>query len=464
MTQHQRRRLFWVMVFFFLLAAPLISLWSQGYRFDWRRRMLTQVGGLYVKTMPRDVKLTILEIGSRTINPTLFSEGYLWNNLLPGNYEIKISKEGYINWTKSAIIQPLKVTKFSTVLLFPETPTLNPLGNIRASDFWVSKETQNALYLADETKKQLYILDLARREPQPSPIIEKGGLAPLRSKILEVVPSPDNSALLIKLADDILIFRRNTKEIFSLFSYVRRLGLKADNFTTLLWNPSSTAELVAVTRGQIYLINIAGSKYRRLMTNDVLLGMDSSGSLILGETGNLYRPGGAEGIEQIDRIIIKPPQNKMQFNIEMLAGRRYLLLDKNGNLWQADSGSELKLIAKNILAFWLNPNKSKAAILSKDQTLSLYLPIEERGDVVYPAGTTLKLGLVEKIPKDVFWLKDGWHLLLRYPEKLEVIEIDSRLPIYRVSYPIIATKAAWLGAENALVYLSQDALWLWRLP
>jgi hypothetical protein len=452
----------------FLIAAPVVTLWSHGYRLDWQNKALTRVGGLYInlRGLPHDAKLAIENIGSRVLTPPLLAESYLWRNILPGAYGIKISKEGYIPWLKSAIVQPLQVTKFTSVLLLPETPVIEPLGEIKALDFWLSGRSADSIYFSDRTGRQLFFFELNRGGAEPQQLIgSEAELPAFRSRILAVKPSPDDSALLIRLANELIIFRRDKSELVSLMPYLRQMGLGVRNFTSIFWHPASAAELVGIAREKIYLIDIAGSTYRRILADDPLLSHDRAGGALLGASGNLYRfTRNENGIEKFDRIALVQPQNKTISRIGMLAGRRYLLLENNGNLWKAQSNAEPNLIARNILDFWISPDASRVAAFSKDQVLSVYFSEKYQGDVIYPSGTILRLGLLEKKPVDVFWMRYNWHLLLRFPEKLEIIEIDSRLPINRVSYPIILTDAVWRQWENTLFYLAQNSFWIWRLP
>jgi hypothetical protein len=452
----------------FLTAAPLITLWSHGYRLDWQNKALTRVGGLYInlRGLPRDAKLTIENIGSRVLVPPLLAESYLWNNILPGAYEIKISEEGYIPWQKSAIIKPLQVTKFTSALLFPETPIIEPFGEIKASNFWLSERSADSIYFSDKTGRQLFFFERNREGAEPQQLIgPEAELPPLRSRILEVKPSLDDSALLIRLANELMVVRRDKPETVSLMPYLRQMGFRARNFTSIFWNPAVSTQLVGIVREKIYLIDIADSAYRSVLEGDPLLAHNRAGDILLGASGNLYRfTRNKNGVETFGSIELPQLQNKTISRFEMLAGRRYLLLDNNGNLWKAQSNAQPNLVSRNILDFWISPDASRAALFSKDQVLSVYFSEKHQGDVIYLPGTILRLGLLEKKPADVFWMRYNWHLLLRFPEKLEIIEIDSRLPINRVSYPIISTDAVWRQWENTLFYLAQNSFWIWRLP
>jgi len=59
MTRKTRKILFFVFFLIFLLGAPLIILYYQGYRFDLEKKSLTQTGGLFLKVTPKQAEIYI---------------------------------------------------------------------------------------------------------------------------------------------------------------------------------------------------------------------------------------------------------------------------------------------------------------------------------------------------------------------------------------------------------------------
>jgi hypothetical protein len=112
---------------------------------------------------------------------------------------------------------------------------------------------------------------------------------------------------------------------------------------------------------------------------------------------------------------------------------------------------------------WPHPDGSRIAFVTRNQVLSVYFLAETAGDILYGKGAILKLGLVGQAPRHIFWMKDDWHVLLHEPEQIEIFEVDSRLPINRVSYPIAVSRALWKYDQNTLLYASQNSFWSWRL-
>lgn len=276
MTARFRSRLFWIFVACFLVAAPLIMLWSQGYRFDLRARTIVRVGGLLIRTTPTDANVAI-EGFARQFVPSPIAEGYVMQNLLPGTYQVTVTKEGYFPWSSALEVEALHVRR-ADAILFLRTPSIEPLAT-----------------------------------PPPA------------------VP------------------------------------------------PQATP----------------------------------------------YR------------------------------------LDAAGNLSYTPPGGEPVRIGGGILAFSPAPDGSRLTLVTRDQILSVLFLKEVSDDIVYPAQTTLKVGLVEGKPLNIFWLKDGWHVLLRFADRLHIIDIES--PGNRYSYPIAATNAVFDRESNTLTYRAQNAYWRWKI-
>jgi hypothetical protein len=87
-----------VYVFFigvFLIVAPLIILYTQGYRYNFERRTVQKTGIMIVSSIPRkaDIYLNNTRYAERQTPAKI-------ERVLPGDYEIRLEKEGYHTWQK----------------------------------------------------------------------------------------------------------------------------------------------------------------------------------------------------------------------------------------------------------------------------------------------------------------------------------------------------------------------------
>lgn len=101
-----------IFYFFAILVALYIVLLASGYKFDSIKKAFVQTGSIYINSNPKDVKIYLN--GKLKATKTPFKLSYL----LPGNYEIKIEKEGFESWQKNLMVKPGLVTSESEVILF----------------------------------------------------------------------------------------------------------------------------------------------------------------------------------------------------------------------------------------------------------------------------------------------------------------------------------------------------------
>lgn len=117
MTKYKRRKVFYLLVAAFILAAPLLVAYSLGYTFDFTARDIKKTGGVFIKSkIPR---LSIFLNGQFSKETSLISGGALLTDVAPGTYLLRIEKEGHTPWSKTVAVKPEVVTELRNILLIP---------------------------------------------------------------------------------------------------------------------------------------------------------------------------------------------------------------------------------------------------------------------------------------------------------------------------------------------------------
>ena len=102
-----------------LILVPTITvgviLFARGYRFSPRQQAFRVTGLLSATSLPNGASIYINNELKSATDTTL--------NLPPGNYQVKVKKEGYSPWEKTLTIAPEVVTRINP-LLFPSVPSL----------------------------------------------------------------------------------------------------------------------------------------------------------------------------------------------------------------------------------------------------------------------------------------------------------------------------------------------------
>lgn len=117
MKKWKRPLLFWTLAALFLIIAPVVVLNARGYRFDMNRGVFVYSGTITFKSNPQnvDVKLNNEPTDSKKLNR--INNSYNLSGLLPKNYSLQISAEGYQPWSKKTDVHSGISSEFWNVLL-----------------------------------------------------------------------------------------------------------------------------------------------------------------------------------------------------------------------------------------------------------------------------------------------------------------------------------------------------------
>lgn len=149
MSSNYRKILFSVFFSIFVLAAPSMILYSQGYRLDFspaNGKIIVKTGGLFIKIYPKSAEIFIN--GKFAKKTDIFFGSALIENLTPKKYKIEVKKEGYYSWEKSLDVKEKEVTELKNIVLFPKNPQFEVLGK-DINDFWVSPDGKKIILYED---------------------------------------------------------------------------------------------------------------------------------------------------------------------------------------------------------------------------------------------------------------------------------------------------------------------------
>lgn len=112
MNIHQRRLIVITFIALFLTAAPIVMLYTSGYRYNWQKNKVEQVGVLMLNVKPADAKLYINNGLQSTKRPLRVS------HLSPNFYQVRAEKDGYYSWQKNLEIKARESTLVYDIALF----------------------------------------------------------------------------------------------------------------------------------------------------------------------------------------------------------------------------------------------------------------------------------------------------------------------------------------------------------
>ena len=208
----------------FLLIATIITIkLAKGYRPNLKDGSLKPTGLLLANSIPQGAQVFINDKLSTATDDTL--------NLSPGEYEIKISKEGYLSWEKKLKIEAELVTE-TNAHLFPAVTELKPLTFTGVSKPVISPQGSAIAFSiatsSAELKAGIWILDLATGPlsfpPKPKQIAKSTKFLDFSNSNYSF--SPDGSKLLVNFK--IASFLLETDRLNSQYNDIKTkvLGIK----------------------------------------------------------------------------------------------------------------------------------------------------------------------------------------------------------------------------------------------
>lgn len=164
MTKNQRKTLFFACFFLFFLFAPAAVLFSQGYRIDLTPKeggkFITQTGGIFLKAFPRQAE--IYTDGKLKDKTDFFFGSVLLENLLPGEYQIEVAKEGFHSWQKRLEAREKEVVEAKSIVLFPEDINYEAVATSVESFYFDENLKEIVLEKKDGKKMDYFILQTNR--------------------------------------------------------------------------------------------------------------------------------------------------------------------------------------------------------------------------------------------------------------------------------------------------------------
>lgn len=181
----------------FIVSGTFFAIsWAKGYRPDVKNGTLKPTGLLVANSFPTGAQVYVNGKLTTATDDTL--------NLNPGNYHIKISKDGFIPWEKELKLEKELVAQ-TNALLFPLAPDLQALTFTGAIN------------------------------PEPSPDGEK-----MAFRIASASARPKNGLYVLHMSGNRLSFKAETQQLASNASFDFAKG-------NLLWSPDSSQILAYQT-------------------------------------------------------------------------------------------------------------------------------------------------------------------------------------------------------------------------
>ncbi len=375
MTKKTRRNLFFICLILFLLVAPSLVLYSQGYRFDFETKRVSQTGGLFIKAVPKQTEIYLNDkIEKKT---DFFFGSALIENLLPKKYKVEVKKEGYTPWYKTLEIKEREVVGAKNIILFKKNLDFETLAT-KIESFWLSPDQEKiVLKEKGETSWSLKLYEPSKK--LKSHLIEERDTYLKESDLLSIDFSEDSKEVYLEI---------EAQEKIEYFS----LDLeKSPPTLSRMESPVNELEnvLTYVNDGDnLYYLTIFGYLFRN---QDKLTP---------------------------ERFPVKPETG---YTLKVLGGR--IFLQEKETLYELNPDSaSFEKIFEPVKDFKLSPDSKKLLIFSDYEIWILFLDDELSRK---KAGEKVFLSRLSEKIKNSFWL-DSHYIVFVTGNRVKISEIDER--------------------------------------
>lgn len=448
MTRKTRTILFFVCLFLFLLIAPSVVFYSQGYRFDFENKKISQTGGLFLKVLPKSVEIYLNDKPRKKTD--FFFGSALIENLLPKKYKVLVRKDGYQSWEKNLEIKAREVTEAKNIILLPENPNLQILGKSVEDFFFSPSERSVILKKGGENGWYLTIFDLEKNVE--SILIEEKRLSKKPIKFLDLKWSFDSKKILLET----LLDKEKKYFILEINETTPSLPIIVDlsDAEKVSFDYKNYQKLFFLKNGQLFEIDyktktISEPIINNLITyeilNDNIFYLDSSGFLF---SFNLLN-------NNQEKINSNPFPIKEGRNYKIFIKLPEIFLKEDNSLYRLNLETKgFEKLFEPLVELKFSDDSNKMIFFNDYEIWVRYLkdileqPFKKAGD------QQLIARFSEKI-ENCFWL-NNYYLIFNVGEKIKIAEIDERDKIQIWDLINFKNPNIYFNKRNKSLYLTSE--------
>lgn len=411
----------------FLISAPLIILYSQGYRIDSENKKIVKTGGVYLKIIPKGAMVSIDEKIKRKTD--FLSGGIFIGNLIPKKYFLKIEKVGYQFWKKELEIIEEKVIEAKNIFLIPHNLKFEFLER-DVNQFFFSPNEKSVILKKEILNKEqkTWILTIYDTETKiKSRLIEEKEISKEGVKFLNLNWSPDSQKIILKA--EIMKESENEIKFFILDLKKTPVEIIELNLTKetkdCYFHPTSSEKIFFTKQKQDSLLLFEreiGKENGNLLLEGVIVYDTTKDSIFwISEQGFLEKSDLYGRSQKISIESLSVKENSLE--IKVLNSFIFLKQNEKLLLFNEDSRN-FKEISAKVKSIKISPDLKKIVLYNDYELSVLFLkedlnqPQKEKGEKVFLTRFSKKIG-------DVFWWTSH-YLIFNADSEIKIIEIDDR--------------------------------------
>jgi hypothetical protein len=430
-----RKLFFWIFVLLFLTTTPVAILYSQGYRFDQYKKIFIHSGSITVKSTPASANIYLNGKLQSSSAFNIINNSTTINGLRPGNYDLRISADGYGTWEKNVDVHSGVSTEFWNIVLAPQKNTPKELSADGALRYFPSPFGKNVAYV----KKNADILEIWSivRSSNASTLILSQKDFDFSSDTFENIEWNTKETLFIVpvehngKSDFIVLDSTKTQDPIFLSQITGLSGMDH-----VRWSPANQNEIYFVakddsgTQSNLYRMDLGVGKPEIILEGIKSYDLSKNSIYFLQQNNIVYKTD-LDGKNE-DQLVLAPIDlfdADEKTRLIAYDDNRQAIVSESGELYVHNNGETtgdtLKKIADGIKSVQFSNDGKKLLYWSDNEINVLYL----RKWDVQPRREENEIQQIVRISspvKNVFWYRDYEHIFFSTQNSVKIIELDSR--------------------------------------
>ena len=249
----------------------MVVFYTAGYRYHFKKEKFQKSGGIVLEFQPKEVKIYLQD---KKIEETgFFDNSFKIPDLLPGQYNIKIEKDGYHTWNKKFEVESEKVSFFKDIILFKKNtlPKIKIKGEIENLTL---SPLENKIFFTERKEDNLYFKILNEK------INEVTNIALFKTTSTEkIIPnfSLNEKRVTFKINNKNYIYSFNDEALINIEKLFPELNKnkiteldientdkEADKIKNARWSLNSDDALYFMNDNDIYQLNLLDYSVKRI--------------------------------------------------------------------------------------------------------------------------------------------------------------------------------------------------------
>lgn len=148
LTRKIRIAIMLFLVAVFIIASPLLVLYTAGYRYNWKEKTIKQTGVVSIDATPREATVTLNDTAIHKRLPLRLP------NIAPGDYHLRIAHGAYHPWEKDITVLSKETTYIKDISLFKDTLPVLTRPKTNGDMRLIGSAETRALLLREEKEEQ----------------------------------------------------------------------------------------------------------------------------------------------------------------------------------------------------------------------------------------------------------------------------------------------------------------------